>query len=72
MSVKGLEELLEVRLRIMRAGRSLGVVLDRENGILPVAYPFHRAVIEVEVSDLKPLGTRHAAGIAPHRETVVL
>ena len=72
MTVKSLEELPEVLLSVMGAGGGLGVVLHGENGVLPVPHPFHCAVIEVEVRNLKWFRARDAARIAPDREAVVL
>src|SRR5205807_4234888 len=72
LCVKSLEELLEVPLGIVGTGRSLRVVLHRENRVLPVLHPFDGAIVEVKVGDLKRFGTRHAAGVAPQRETMVL
>src|SRR5689334_22916813 len=53
LCVKSLEELLKVPLGVVRPRGSLGVVLHRENGPLPVAHTFDGAVIEVKVRDLE-------------------
>ena len=72
MSVKGLEELTEVSLRVVWARRRLGVVLDGENRVLAMPHAFDSTVIEVEVSDLERVRSGHARGVAPHREAMVL
>ena len=72
MSVKGLEELTEVSLRVVWARRRLGVVLDSENRVLAVPHAFDRTVIEVKVSDLERARAGYARSVAPHREAVVL
>ena len=48
------------------------MVLNSENRVLPVPYPFDGPVVEVKVRDLKRLRTGHAARIAAHREPMVL
>lgn len=53
MSVKSLEELGEVRPRVMGAWGGLRMVLHGEYGELPVPDTFHRAIIEVKVCHLK-------------------
>jgi hypothetical protein len=53
LTVKRLEELPEVLLRVVGARRGLRVVLDGEDGVLPVADSFYGAIIEVNVCDLK-------------------
>jgi hypothetical protein len=53
LTVKSLEELLEVSLGVVWARRSLRMVLDGENRGFPVPDHFDRPVVEVEVSDLK-------------------
>ena len=53
MTVKSLDELLEVPLRVMRPRRGLRMVLNGENRVLPVTYSFNRPIIEVEMCDLK-------------------
>jgi hypothetical protein len=72
LSVKGLEELSEVPLCVVRARGGLGVVLDGENGALPMPHSFDRTVIEVKVRDLKRLRTRDACGVSLDGESVVL
>ncbi len=72
MRVKGLEELAEVSLRVMWARRRLGVVLDGENRVLAVPHAFDGTVIEVKVRDLEGARSRYAAGVAAHREAMVL
>ena len=72
MTVKSLEELSEVLLSVVWAGRTLGMVLDGENGVLPMPHSFDRTVIEVKVRDLKRLRTRDACGVSLDGESVVL
>src|SRR5437879_4136617 len=72
LTVKSLEELLEVLLGVVRARRCLRMVLDGDDRVLAVPDPFHGAVIEVEVRDLQRLRSGNAAGVALNREPVVL
>ena len=72
MSVKGLEELTEMALGVMRARRGFRMVLHGKDGVLPVPYTFDRMIIEVKVRDLKRLRTRHPRRIALDRKSVVL
>ena len=72
MTVKSLQELPKVPLRVMRARRGLRMVLHRDDGVLAVPHAFHGAVIEVEMGDLKLLRTRNRGCVAPNREPVVL
>jgi hypothetical protein len=72
LTVKSLEELAEVLLGVVGAGRRLGMVLDGENRGFSVSDAFYGAVIEVKVRDLKCLRTWDTAGIAPDGESVVL
>ena len=53
LTVKSLEELTEVPLRVMWPRRGLRMVLDGENRGIPVTYPFDRPIVEVKVRDLK-------------------
>src|SRR5437773_2984553 len=48
------------------------MVLHREDRVFPMLHPFDRTVIEVKVGDLKRLRTGDTAGVAAHREAVVL
>src|SRR4030042_458493 len=47
------ESLKQVHI-VQRAGGSLGVVLNGQDRQVPVAEPFHRAVIQVYVAHLQP------------------
>jgi hypothetical protein len=48
------------------------MVLHGKNRMLAMTHAFDGTVIEVEVGDLKRFRTWNAAGVAPHRESVVL
>ena len=72
MCVKSLQELLKVLLSVVRTGRSLRMVLHREDGGLAVLDPFDRAIIEVKVRHLQRLCPWNTARIAAHCESVVL
>ena len=72
MTVKSLEELLEVALGVVRPGRGLRMVLDGENRVLAVPHAFDRAVIEVKMGHLERVRAGHATGVALHRKPMVL
>ncbi len=72
MTVKSLEKLSEVPLGVVWPRRGLRMVLDRENGSLPVADTFHSAIIEVTMCHLKFFRAGNGPLIAPNREAVVL
>ena len=69
MTVKSLEELSEVPLGVMGARGGLRMVLDGEDGVLPVANPFDRAIIEVKVRHLKRFRTRDTRPCPPEPRT---
>src|SRR5213595_2878949 len=62
------DELLEQVVRVVRPGRRFGMVLHAEDGLLRVAEPLHRAVIQVHVRHLHVRGQR----LGVDREPVVL
>ena len=72
MTVKSLDELLEVLPSVVGARRGLRMVLNSENRVLAVLHPFDGPVVEVKVGDLKRLRTRHSPGVAVHHESMVL
>src|SRR5258708_5179056 len=45
-------EVVEQVVRIVRAGRSLGMVLDAEDGFAAMAEAFERVVIEIDVGEV--------------------
>ena len=72
MCVKSLEELTEVRLRVVRARRCLRVILDGKDGGFPVPETFYRSVVEVTVGDFERFRTRDFCAVTADREAVVL
>ena len=50
--VDQLAELIKKVGGVMGAGGSLRMVLDTEYGVVSVAHPFHRAVVQVDVRNL--------------------
>ena len=46
-----LDEVVEQVVRIVRAGRGLGVILDAEDRLAAVAEAFERLVVQVDVGD---------------------
>ena len=56
----------------MRPGRSLGVILNREEGELAVANPFDGSIIQVQMGDLESRRSRHARLTSNHRKAMVL
>ena len=53
LTVKGLEELIEVSTGIVRAGSRLWMVLDGQHGKLSMPNTFYGAIIEVDMCHLK-------------------
>lgn len=49
-----IQELPEQVIRVVRPGRSFGVVLDAEHRLLFVPQPFDGAVVQIEVRHLHP------------------
>jgi hypothetical protein len=45
------DEVVEQVLRIVRAGRGLGMVLHAEDRVVAVAEPFERLVVQVDVRE---------------------
>ena len=64
--------MLEVPLSVMGPRGGLRVVLHGEYWSISVPDAFHGAVIEVEMRHLQSVGPRNAAGVALHREPMVL
>jgi hypothetical protein len=64
-----LHEIVEQVVRIVRAGRGLGVVLHAEHRILAVAEAFERLVVQVDVGDFDLVEVER---IRVHREAVIV
>ena len=72
MTVKSLEELLEMALGVMGARRGLRMVLNGKDRFVLVLDPFYGAIIEVTMRHLKLISTRNDTALPPNREPVVL
>ena len=66
----GGHEAVEHGQRVERAGRALGVVLDRLDGLVGVAQPLDRAVVEVDLADPEAAARRQR--VADDLDLVVL
>src|SRR5580765_510970 len=66
------QEILEMRVGIMRARRRFGVVLDGKQRKCFVPKTFDRSVVEIEVGDLQIGGSRHPRIATLYRKTMVL
>src|SRR4051812_25756677 len=71
---EGPEELVEERQAVVRSRAGLRVVLDAAGGHVKRTDALDRAVVEVDVRQLDraDLGLQPLAGLAGHREAVVL
>src|SRR5262249_36162899 len=66
------EEFVEKRARVVRPRCGLRVILYRENRQFPVLQPFDRAVVQVEVRNLKVGRAGNPVGAALDGEPMVL